>query len=107
MSQTGAMLRPASMTTADAIKPLLSRSLTDWSVSPADESTIIGLLTREPDINRVVADLSAGGLLRELVERVDEHATRPALMQILGGRTDMLTVARCAERWTTSRLRRS
>ncbi len=81
------------MSTADDIKVLLSRSLTDWSVTGAEQLKVVGLLGRDPDVSRVLADLAGTAFLSALVERVDKGATRPILMQILGGRADASMVA--------------
>ena len=81
------------MSTADDIKALLSRSVTDWEVTVDEEAKIVNVLAKEPDVSRVVRELQAAGVLNALVERVDEDATRPILMQILGGRADASLVA--------------
>jgi hypothetical protein len=39
------------MSTADDIKVLLSRSLTDWSVTGAEQLKVVGLLGRNPDVS--------------------------------------------------------
>jgi hypothetical protein len=83
-SRAAIALTPAS----DAIKPLISYSVTDWEVTTEEESKVLAELNSDPDVSATVTDLSKDGMLEALINRVDEDANRRDLLQILGSKTN-------------------
>ena len=74
--------------TSDQVLPLISYSATDWVVTTAEERQALALLTADTNLSATIVDLQAAGMLRALLERVDEPANRRDLLRLLGVKLD-------------------
>ena len=79
---------------ADQVRALSSYSLTDWSVTPQDQTQIVNLLGSDPQLNATLRDLGADpnlfgtSSLTAVVKRVDEPALRRDLVDVLARGSD-------------------
>lgn len=72
--------------TSDRISHELSYALNDWSVTSAEEKTILGLLRADHSINQTIKDLDKKNMLFALVDRIDDQENRLALLQVCGAK---------------------
>lgn len=72
--------------TSDKVIPLISYSVNDWVVTVEEEKKVLALLSADPDLSATIIDITAAGMLRALLERVDEPVNRRDLLRLLGAR---------------------
>jgi hypothetical protein len=70
------------------IESLISYSTFDWVVTSGEKAKVLAELRGDPDLSATVSDLNSDGMLRALVDRVDDDASRRELLQLLGSKTD-------------------
>ena len=79
---------------ADQVRELSSYSLTDWSVTPQDQTQIVKLLGSDPQLNATLRDLSGDpnlfgtSSLTAVVKRVDAPEMRRDLIDLLARGSD-------------------
>jgi hypothetical protein len=69
---------------SNQVTPLISYSATDWEVTAAEEQQVVALLRADPNLSTTIIDLNAAGMLRAMLERIDEPANRRDLLRLLG-----------------------
>jgi hypothetical protein len=74
--------------TSKAIEPLISYGIIDWEVTSDDETKVLNLLKADTDLSKTINDLDKGGMLDELIDRVDEDKNRRELLKLLGAKLD-------------------